>query len=189
MRAPITCWGSKPGSTARTLAKLRVNSPAPVTSTSANATWATTRALPIACVPRPAEAPRPRIRIETEDLPPSRCATGSNPTNKAKAAAMIAVYSSTWRSSPNGRASGRSCAVKWLAAPSPLQASRRPHDAPRRVSSALSTSNCRAMAPRLAPSARRMANSPLLALERARRRLATLTQPISSKKSTPPCSR
>ena len=48
--------------------------------------------------------------------------------------------------------------------------------------------SCRAMVPRLAPRADRMASSDCRALARTSSRLATLAQPMSSTKATPPCS-
>ena len=72
-----------------------------------------------------------------------------------------------------------------LSAPcSPQEARSKPKPPPARASRRLSVKSCRITRPRVAPSAERMANSCVRAVERASRRFATFTQAMRRTKPT-----
>ena len=76
-----------------------------------------------------------------------------------------------------------------LPIPTRNSANATPNIAPRLVNNALSTSSWRTILLRSAPRATRIAISPWRKLDRATRRLATFTQPISRTNSAAPCNR
>jgi hypothetical protein len=133
------------------------------------------------------------------DRPPSLSASctsvllarraGKTPNNKAVSIEMPAVKTKTLASHPTGlkrgMPSGRSASSPFM-----LKATRAaPTAPPARLSTTLSTTNCRMRRPRVAPSAVRTASSRSRSLVRPSRRLATLTQATRSTKPTAPTSK
>src|SRR6185312_5647862 len=100
-----SAWpGANPGSTARSAAKLRANNPAPASSTSASATWATTSARRAPDRARPPDVPAP-VAPNTADSDRLRARTRGtrltrNAASAAAATATMTTIAST-RTSPN----------------------------------------------------------------------------------------
>jgi hypothetical protein len=182
-----TSAGWNPGRTFCSARKLRISSPAPTSSTTDSATSATMRNSRILCRPGP---PAPR-------KPPWRAACGSAAAERSAgtSAKTTTVASVTPRAKPStdpstaisanlGRLAGRS--VRSTAIAQNVSVSPSPPAAAARIPASVST--CRSMAPRLAPSAARRANSPSRAVARVSSRLATLAQAMSSTSATAPMS-
>ena len=180
------CSRSRPVGCCSRARRLRTSNAAPIKRTTDNATWPAMSSL-AAGMRRPVVAAKP---------PPTACAcarivvarstrdarrAGASPKSATAASESNSVNASTGRS----RGMRPPSAARATRSRLPQLATSSPPAAPTRASTRLSVNNCLTSRPRPAPSASRTPISRPRAMARARRRLATFAQTISSNSETP----
>ena len=176
----------KPGSTCRIAMNVRIISPETISSVSASATCPTTSALRVRCRPGASLADRPpSLSAVMLGLPNRR--TANRPNRTPLSTEMDSVKSRTVASMPMSSTRGSSAGAIVRSSPVAAWASTTPTAPPASASSTLSDSSARAMRPRLAPSAARIASSCWRPSARTRNRFATFPQAMSS--TTPTAAR
>ena len=168
-----------PSSTLARFARLRRNSPAPISSTSDSATWVTISTFASGLRLATAAIPLPSL---SEGLRSTRVArrAGAMPNSSAVPSESRSVNAST-RASGATFSGKRSGPAETIARSASLaqDANITPSAPPSRASSRLSVSICRINRVRPAPSANRTAISLWRVVARASRRLAMLAQAMS----------
>ncbi len=177
---------SNPGSTLRSLARLRTISPAPTIRTSASATSATTSALRVP--PPPAsESARPRPCLSASlRLALVRRHAGASPASMPVTSERTRVKARTPASTPTSLTRGSWSPRNATMSLTPKPARKRPSAPPATARSSVSANICCRTRRRLAPSAVRTAISLRRPRVFARTRLATLAQAIRRTKPTAP---
>ena len=171
---------SNPVSTCCIWKKLRINSPAPVSSTNASATSVTTSALRILCRP-PELVPRPPSFMQPARFGRVACSAGASPNTMPVRTDSARVNSSTRASIETSASRGRenggtaSSSAAFNASPSAS-----PSTPPQTDSNTFSVRNCRTSLHLPAPTEARIATSRSRDVPRASVRLARFAQPISS---------
>ena len=187
IRAVTSLSGRKPVSTRDNARKLRISSPAAITSMMERATSA------IAREPRrrrdtDTAAPRPAAFRDSvsavRDASKAGAKPNASPVNTASPTVKINTSQSTCTSTRRGVSPGS----RDLSAERPNTARRNPNRAPTAASKTLSVSNCRAMRWRPAPRAERIPISFCREAARDRVKFATLAQAISRMIPTAPSS-
>ena len=173
----------KPRSTLIVLMNACAARPPPASSVSASANSITTSARRSRF--RPLAIDRPPSLIASARLARAACQAGAQPASTPASAQTPSANNSTGTLRVISVSDGSVYSgIRATIASSWIDANSAPTTPPANASTRLSISSCRAMAPFVAPRAERMASSRCRALPRARRRLATLAQAISSRKHT-----
>ena len=178
----------KPGCTCLSAWNDRIISPELTSSTSASATWTTTSVLRARCRSLLALSVRPPPRSEAPTCGPAYLITGIDPKSNPATSEMPSVNSSTTPSIPISSSRGRFVGASVTSSRSAPYASPSPTRPPHTPSATLSVSSSRAMCPRPAPSAARIASSCCRPSARTRSRLATLAHAISRTRPIVPIS-
>ncbi len=177
---------SKPGVTWVSSTKLRISSPAPVSSTTASAISPTTsNARTRWRRPRPSPD-RPPSRKASVSVGPALCRAGSAPKARLVPNAMTIVNQTTVLSTPTWERRGMSAGSAATRARVPQYARPSPATPPTEPRTADSVSSCLMRRARPAPSAARTASSSCRAVALASSRLATLAHATSSTRPTAP---
>ncbi len=181
-----TPCGRKPGLTARSRRKLRTSKPALISTTTARATSAMTRAPRMTRPPRLAVPPREVSESAAFRLIAEACRAGRMPKRMPVATAAARANRSTRPSMAASRNCGIAAGPKRCTRTIPKRATSRPSNPPARESTKLSDSSCATIWLRDAPMANRTAISLRREAPRASSRLATLAQAIRSSRPTAP---